>query len=115
MDADVMRFGHGEGDAFEIVATVDGVIAGVSALSPHEENEGWVSKVFVDAAMRRQGAGKALMRAIVEEGRRRGYAKLGLRTRTIFREAVALYEGTGWTRGPAPCSGPCDRTYFLVL
>jgi putative acetyltransferase len=118
LDADVMRFGEGDGGAFEIVAIVDGVLAGVSALSqrgPVADRLGWVSKVFVEPAFRRRGAARALMNAVVTEARARGYRRLGLQTRTIFREAIALYESSGWTRGEAPCSGPCDRTYFLEL
>jgi GNAT superfamily N-acetyltransferase len=115
MDADVMRFGGGSDGAYEIVATLDGHVCGVSALSPRAGNVGWVSKVFVDAGYRRRGAAKALMADIVREGRARGYDRLGLQTRTVFREAIALYEGSGWTRGPSPASGPCDRTYWLAL
>jgi GNAT superfamily N-acetyltransferase len=115
LDADVMRFGSGDGDAYEIVAVLDGAIAGVSALSPRGEGIGWVSKVFVDPPFRRRGAARALMAAVVAEARARGYRRIGLQTRTIFREAVALYESSGWTRGDAPKTGPCDRTYFLDL
>jgi GNAT superfamily N-acetyltransferase len=115
LDADVMRFGNGDEGTYEIVATIDGEICGVSALAPRGENEGWVSKVFVDAQFRRRGAAKRLMADIVREARARDYARIGLKTRTVFREAIALYEASGWTRGEAPASGPCDRSYFLLL
>jgi GNAT superfamily N-acetyltransferase len=115
LDADVMRFGDGAGGTYEIVATIGAEVCGVSALSPRGENEGWVSKVFVDARYRRRGAAKALMADVVREGRVRGYARLGLQTRTVFREAIALYEASGWTRGASPSCGPCDRTYWLTL
>jgi GNAT superfamily N-acetyltransferase len=118
MDADVMRFGSGAEGAYEIVALLDGEICGVSALSSRgggSRKEGWVSKVFVDAKYRRRGAAKALMADIVGEARTRGYVRLGLQTRTVFKEAIALYEASGWTRGPSPASGPCDRTYWLAL
>jgi GNAT superfamily N-acetyltransferase len=115
LDADVMRFGEGDEGSYEIVAVVDGVLAGVSALSPRGEGLGWVSKVFVDPPFRRRGAARALMAQVVAEAKARGYRRLGLQTRTIFREAVALYESSGWQRGDAPRGGPCDRTYFLDL
>jgi GNAT superfamily N-acetyltransferase len=110
-----MRIGDGADGAFEVVAELDGVVCGVSALSPRGENEGWVSKVFVDARFRRRGAAKALMVEVLREARARGYERLGLQTRTIFREAIALYEGLGWSRGASPSCGPCDRTYFLDI
>jgi GNAT superfamily N-acetyltransferase len=118
MDSDVMTFGDGLEGAYEIVATIDGEVCGVSALVGRgrpEDGLGWVSKVFVDARFRRRGAGRKLMNDIVREARARGYRRLGLRTRTIFREAIALYEQLGWIRGPAPESGPCDRTYFIDI
>jgi GNAT superfamily N-acetyltransferase len=115
LDANVLRFGEGLDAQHEVVAEIDGAIAGVAVLGPRGEGQGWVSKVFVDAAMRRKGAGRALMAEIVREARARGWKKLGLQTRTIFREAIALYEATGWSRGPQPASGPCDRTYTLDL
>jgi GNAT superfamily N-acetyltransferase len=115
LDADVMRLGEQADGAFEVVAELDGQVCGVSALSPRGEHGGWVSKVFVDPRFRRRGAAKALMAEILREAQARGYRRLGLQTRTIFREAVALYESSGWTRGDAPSSGPCDRTYFLDI
>jgi GNAT superfamily N-acetyltransferase len=121
LDASVLRFGTAEGGAYEVVADIDGQVAGVAVLGLRDkgkgegETEGWVSKVFVDASLRRRGAGKALMADVVREARARGWKRLGLQTRAIFREAIALYEATGWKRGPSPASGPCDRTYTLCL
>ena len=118
LDADVMRFGDGEDEAHEIVAVLDGEVCGVSALVAKGQPAdalGWVSKVFVDARFRRRGAATLLMRDVLREARARGYRRLGLKTRTIFREAIALYEASGWARGPTPASGPCDRTYFIDL
>jgi GNAT superfamily N-acetyltransferase len=117
LDADVMRFGDGDpaAGAYDIVATIDGEVCGVSALSPRGSNEGWVSKVFVDVRFRRRGAARALMADVVREARARGFVRIRLQTRNIFREAISLYERAGWTRGASPASGPCDRTYFLDL
>jgi GNAT superfamily N-acetyltransferase len=114
LDADVMRFGEAVDGSCELVVTVDGVVAGLSSLFPRADGLGWVSKVFVDAHFRRQGLATLLLSELMREARARGYRRLGLRTRTLFREAIALYERLGWTRGPTP-EGPCDRTYFLDL
>jgi putative acetyltransferase len=117
LDADVMAFGTaGDGPVAEFVAEVDGQAVGSVALSPRGAGVAWLSKLFVDAAYRGRGLGKALLARAVEEARARGYRRIELETRTIFREAVRLYESTGWVRGPdlPPEHGP-DRTYFLVL
>lgn len=117
LDADVMAFGTaGDGPAVELVAEVNGRPVGSVALSPRGEGVAWLSKLFVDAAYRGRGLGRALLTRAVAEARRRGYRRIDLETRTIFREAVALYEATGWVRGPdlPPEHGP-DRTYSLYL
>jgi len=117
LDADVMAFGTtGDGPVAEFVAEVDGRPVGSVALSPRGEGVAWLSKLFVDAAYRGRGLGRALLARAVAEGRRRGYDRIDLETRTIYREAVQLYESTGWVRGPdlPPEHGP-DRTYSLSL
>jgi putative acetyltransferase len=117
LDADVVAFGTaGDGPTAEFVAEVDGRAVGSVALSPRAEGVAWLSKLFVDAAHRGRGLGHALLTRAVEEARTRGYRRIDLETRTIFREAVGLYEATGWIRGPdlPPAHGP-DRTYSLEL
>ena len=117
LDADVMAFGtSGDGPIAEFVAELDSRAVGSVALSPRVEGVAWLSKLFVDAAYRGRDLGRALLARAVDEARARGYARIDLETRGIFREAVHLYEATGWTRGPdlAPEHGP-DRTYTLVL
>ena len=117
LDADVVAFGQGAGGVLlELVAEVDGVAVGSVVLSPRGADEVWLSKLFVDAAARRRGIGRALLERAVAEARARGSRRMWLETRAIFREAVQLYESSGWQRGPdlPPEHGP-DRTYFLPL
>ena len=112
-----MAFGTaGGGPVAEFVAEVDGHAVGSVALSPRGEGVAWLSKLFVDAAYRGRGLGRALLARAVEEARARGCRRIELETRTIYREAVHLYEATGWVRGPdlPPEHGP-DRTYALDL
>jgi putative acetyltransferase len=117
LDADVVAFGTaGDGPAAEFVAEVDGRAVGSVALSPRAEGVAWLSKLFVNAAYRGRGLGRALLARAVAEARARGYRRIDLETRTIFLEAVHLYEATGWLRGPdlPPDHGP-DRSYSLYL
>ncbi len=117
LDADVMAFGTaGDGPVAEFVGVVAGRVAGSVALSPRGDGVAWLSKLFVDAAYRGHGLGRLLLQRAVEEARRHGYSRIDLETRTIYAEAVHLYEATGWERGPdlAPDHGP-DRTYSLPL
>lgn len=117
LDADVMAFGTaGDGLAVELVAEVDGRAAGSVALSPADDGAAHLSKFFVEASQRGRGLGRALLARAVDEARAHGYRRIDLETRSIFLEAVHLYEVTGWVRGPdlPPDYGP-DRTYSLHL
>jgi GNAT superfamily N-acetyltransferase len=115
LDADLAEFGAPKPGVDELVAEVDGRVVGLVALSEPAARVGWIGKLFVDAAYRGRGLGRALLADAVSRGRARGLTKLELRTRTIFTEAVHLYEREGWQRGPDLTGGGPDRTYFLLL
>lgn len=97
-DADVKLFGGREDEHDDFVAEIDGSPCGVASVGPHgEPSIAWVSKVFVaPGAARRRGVGRSLLRRTHDAARARGYTKIGLRTRVIFKEAIALYESEGY-------------------
>jgi GNAT superfamily N-acetyltransferase len=100
----------------ERVAQIDEEIVGFASMRPDGDREGWISKLFVDAEYRRLGVARILLDDLEEEARMRGWRRLGLSTRNVFREAIALYESRGWIRGPAPMHhARRDRTYFFLL
>ncbi len=136
LDRDVVDFGRAtgaDGGVLEYVAEVAGVVVGSVVLSPHASprtgvmpgprgsphagaGKAHLSKLFVAAEARGRGVGRALLAHAVAEARAHGIRRLDLETRSVFREAIGLYEATGWTRGPdlPPGHGP-DRTYYLSL
>jgi putative acetyltransferase len=116
LDKDVMSFGEHPDPVDAYVAEIDGVAVGSVMVSPHVDGNGWLSKFFVDRAYRGRGVGRALLLHAIESARTRGYRRLELDTRAFFKEAVHLYEATGWTRSDkVPQSGPCDAIYYLDL
>lgn len=54
--------------------------------------------LFVDANIRKSGAGKALMLATHEYAANNGYARLDLTTAKTNLTAQSLYESSGWVR-----------------
>lgn len=97
-DADVKTFGQ-KADVDDVVAEVDGAIVGVGSVGPHgDEGVAWISKVFVLRSARGRGLGRALCAALHDAARARGYREVRLRTRVVFREAIALYESLGYVR-----------------
>ena len=116
-DADVALFGsRSEHDDF--VAEHEGRPVGVASVGPHgDEGVAWISKVFVAKESRRAGIGRALLAATHDAARSRGYLRVGLRTRLVFREAIALYESEGYSplaRHPAQLESG-EVVYFRSL
>ena len=59
-------------------------------------DEGYIGNVAVTAPARRRGVGRALVEALLEEGRKRGLAFLTLEVRRSNAPARALYESCGF-------------------
>lgn len=116
LDAEITQFGQPRQGITEWVVELDGRIAGCCTLTRQTDAVGWISKLFVGSEFRRRGAGRLLLRTAVRAARDRGHVRIGLQTRSIFLEAVRLYESEGWERGPdlPPGYGP-DRTYWKDL
>lgn len=115
-DADVMEFGAPADDrVVHLVAETDGVPIGSAILTPYGTNEVKLSKLFVKPEHRRRGLGRVLLERSVAEARERGYDRISLRTRGVYREAVRLYEASGWLRGPDQAPPGPDRLYYLPL
>ncbi len=67
-----------------------------------ESNGGFeVKKVFVPVEARGRGISKVLMLSLEDIARERGASRLILQTGNLQHEAIALYEGLGYTGIPA--------------
>lgn len=104
-DADVKKFGV-RPDHDDVVAVEStGSAIGVASLGPQgSAGVGWLSKMFVDATARKRGVGRALLEAVHAAAARRGYRTIGLRTRLVFVDAIALYERAGYRPEEAPAT-----------
>jgi GNAT superfamily N-acetyltransferase len=111
-----MEFGQATAPGIiHLVAESDGLPIGSAILTPTIDGRVKLSKLFLRPEFRGQGLGRRLLDASVAEARRAGHREIFLATRKIYREAVALYEASGWLRGPdLPPPGP-DRCYYFPL
>ena len=110
--------GKGEQDDLVAVDASSGRAIGVASVGPQgDEGVAWVSKVFVARAARRRGVGRALMNALHDAARARGYREIGLRTRVVFVEAIALYEAHGYARreDPSAVLESGDVVYYRLV
>lgn len=114
-DKDVMTFGEDTPGVDAFVAEIDGLAVGSVLVAARDDGTGWLSKFFVDSTIRGRGIGRALLERAVAVARARGYSRLGLDTRTYFKEAIHLYESTGWKLSDEQPNAPCDALYYLDL
>jgi predicted N-acetyltransferase YhbS len=86
-----------QSDEVAIVAKLDGVLAGTcllvrSEIDPCHPVAPWLAGLYVAPEHRRRGVGKVLVRAIEDQARQRGNARLYLYT----DNAVGYYERLDW-------------------
>lgn len=117
LDAEIGRIGTAHPDAIcELVAVEAGEVRGsvvITACGPHA---GKLTGFYLDPTQRGKGTGRRLLLAAVDAARLRGLERLSLLTWGRMQAAVALYESTGWQRGPDPhADSGADRSYALSL
>lgn len=79
------------------------LLLGCGALKELDRRHGEVKSMRTPAALRRKGAGRAILAHVIEVARTRGYERLSLETgpTEAFKPAQKLYESLGFA-----CCGP---------
>jgi GNAT superfamily N-acetyltransferase len=78
------------------LAVEDDAGVGCVALKPGDAESAEVKRMFVDAAWRGRGVGRALLGALIEGARERGYSTLRLGTLDVMHAAQSLYRSLGF-------------------
>jgi GNAT superfamily N-acetyltransferase len=95
-----------------LVGRLDGRPVACGALRPLPDGSVEVKRMYVDPAARRRGAARALLAALEEIARTRGFALVRIETGDHQPEAVALYERAGYA--PIPPFGEYVGNSFSV-
>lgn len=93
-------------------------LLGCGALKEIDPEHGEVKSMRTPQALRRRGAGRAVLIHILSEARRRGYKRLSLETGSMdaFLPAQKLYERFGFTYcGPFADYKPDPYSVFMTL
>jgi putative acetyltransferase len=93
-------------------------LAGCGALKEMSATEGEIKSMRTPKALRRRGAGRAILEHIIGEAKRRGYRRLNLETGSQdgFVAARTLYESFGFTYcGPFGDYKPDPHSAFMTL
>ena len=93
-------------------------LLGCGALKELDEKHGEVKSMRTPAALRRRGAGRAILTHILAEARARGYKRLSLETGSMeaFKPAQKLYESFGFVYcGPFGSYKEDPYSVFMTL
>lgn len=107
MDGDGSFLTATEGLEVLVAEGPDGIV-GTAALRPTAP-EGEVKRMYVVPALRGTGLGAALLDRVIATARARGLRSLWLETAFFLRDAIALYERTGFTDRPVPPEADAGR------
>ena len=88
---------------------------GCVALRPLDADCCEMKRLYVAAAARGAGLGKALMNAVIAEARRIGYRAIRLDTLPQLTTALRMYEAAGFARIAPYYATPVAPTVFLEL
>ena len=94
------------------------LLLGCGALKELEARHGEVKSMRTPRALRRRGAGRAILAHIVEVARARGYERLSLETGSAepFKPAQQLYQSFGFTYcGPFASYRADPNSVFMTL
>lgn len=78
------------------------LLLGCAALKELDAHHGEVKSMRTPTALRRRGAGRALLAQVIAEAKSRGYTRLSLETGSMaaFKPAQTLYESVGFEYCP---------------
>ncbi|MBD2181819.1 GNAT family N-acetyltransferase [Planktothrix sp. FACHB-1355] len=114
-DRDVLQienFYLATGGEFWVVER-DGQLVGTAAYYPIQRGKHAVEirKMYLLPSVRRQGLGKFLLQQLESAIAARGFQQIWIQTASILKEAVQLYESSGYQRTSGIEAARCDRIY----
>jgi putative acetyltransferase len=74
-----------------------------------------MKRLYIRPNLRREGAGRALVEAVIPEARTMGYSKMRLDTLPIMLEAQTLYKGLGFREIPFYLKNPTPDALCFEL
>jgi GNAT superfamily N-acetyltransferase len=108
-DASMFVEPHG---VFLVLRDDDGRPVACGGIARFDDTRGEVKRMYVVPAARGRGLGRRLLEELEAEARRLGYGSVVLETGDRQREAVGLYESTGYER--MPCYPPYDSRELSI-
>ena len=113
---DIERSYFERGGVFFVLEDPDGAIIGAYGLYPVENQVCELRKMYLHKSQRGRGLGKFLLDSALAQARELGFKRVTLKTASVLKEAIALYESYGFVEcQPDHMSSRCDHAYVLEL
>ncbi len=95
----------------------DNTIVGTGAYYPIERGDRAVEirKMYLSPKVRGKGLGKFLLQALETAIQQRGFHEIWIETASVLKEAVQLYEKSGYHPATGVETARCDRVYVKRL
>lgn len=106
---------YGEPKGCLLLAKRGNEVLGCVALRPKEGTQCEMKRLYVSPAARGTGAGRLMATAIIDAGRRLGYAAMVLDTLETLRPALQLYASLGFETCAPYYHNPLPGVVYLQL
>lgn len=96
-----------------LIARWGQALAGCVALRAIDSRTCEMKRLYVRADVRGMGVGRALAIRVIDEGRRRGFARMRLDTLPTMTSAIRMYEALGFVDIPPYRFNPIEGARYL--
>jgi putative acetyltransferase len=104
------------GGVFRVLVNDDGAVVGCGGLYPIDRAQIELRKMYLLPAARGRGLGLALLSALVDVARQRGFTRIVLETKSVLTKAIAMYREFGFREIDSEHKTPrCDRAFALDI
>lgn len=116
-DRDVLQVEDCYADGEFWVVELGGKVVGTAAYYPIDRSENAVEirKMYLLPEARGQGLGRFLLQALEAAIVQKGFAEIWIETASVLKEAVVLYEKSGYQAATGVETARCDRVYVKRL
>jgi putative acetyltransferase len=112
-DRDVLQIEECYGNGEFWVVELEGQVVGTAAYYPIDRGDNAVEirKMYLLPIARGQGLGRFLLNALEAAIIQKGFAEIWIETASVLKEAVILYEKSGYKAATGVETDRCDRVY----
>jgi putative acetyltransferase len=103
-----------KGGTFDVLVNQNGHIVGSVGLHATSPSICEIRKMYLAPSARGKGLGRQLLEHALAKAKILGFSRVELETASVLKEAIALYESSGFKKFcPAHLSPRCDSAYYV--